>query len=151
MIVWDQHPAYLAVAEQILGIKFDQRTVTWLTSKDQDGNILGVVVFSRFTEGNCEITIAALSPHFLSKDFVTKACFYVFGQLACRRVTAIIAVGNDKSLRLAQQLGFGIEGTLRNWFPQSDAYILGLLPENCKWLKDRKTWIPHKHQQLRTL
>lgn len=136
MIDFAQHPAYLAFAETLLGVKFDPRTVTWLTSKSQNGSILGVVVFSRFTAGNCEITVAAVSPRFISKSFAFAVATYPFIQMNCRRVTAIIAVENVKSLSLAQQLGFGMEGTLKDWFPTGDAYILGLLRKNCKWLKD---------------
>lgn len=137
MICWDQNPAYLHFAESVLGVKFDPRAATWLTSLDQGSRILGVVVFSRFTTGNCEITVASRDPRFITKKFAYAVALYPFGQLGCRRVTAIIAVDNAKSLSLAEQLGFRIEGRLRDWFPSGDAYILGLLREDCKWLKDR--------------
>lgn len=144
MIDWEQNPTYLEVAEAILGVKFDRRAATWLTSKSQDGRVLGVVVFSRFTEGNCEISVAGLTPTFISKSFAFAVALYVFDhrQLNCRRVTAVIAVTNEKSLSLAQQLGFKREGTLQRWYPPKqenptgDAFILGLLREDCKWLKD---------------
>ena len=136
MIDFAQHPAYLAFAERVLGVKYDARAVTWLTSRGQNGSILGVVVFSRFTTGNCEITVAARSSHFITKRFALAVAAYPFIQMDCRRVTAIIAVENEKSLGLAQQLGFRIEGTLKEWFPSGDAKILGLLREDCKWLKD---------------
>ncbi len=136
MIDFNQHPAYLAFAEGVLQVKFDMRAVTWLTSLDQNGSILGVVVFSRFTTGNCEVTVAARTSHFLTKRFLLASCAYPFIQLGCRRVTAIIAAGNERSLSLAQQLGFKEEGELVDWFPSGNAKILGLLRKNCKWLKD---------------
>ena len=136
MIDFSQHPAYLGFAEVVLGVKFDARAVTWLTSIDQSGTILGVVVFSRFTTGNCEVTVAARTPRFLTKRFLLASCAYPFIQMDCRRVTAIVAKGHEKSLSLAQQLGFRVEGTLRDWFPSGDALILGLLRKDCKWLKD---------------
>ena len=135
MIRWEQDQAYLHYAENILGVKFDPRAATWLTSCDQSGRILGVVVFSRFSDGNCEITVAAQSKQFISKRFGLAVAFYAFEQLGCRRVTAVIAVGNEKSLNLAQQLGFRIEGRLVSWYASGDAFILGLLKSDCKWLK----------------
>lgn len=135
MIDWTQNPVALQYAESLLGVRFDPRAATWLTSCDQSGRILGVVVFSRFTNGNCEITVAARDPRFISKKFGLAVAFYAFGQLECRRVTAIIAVGNEKSLNLAEQLGFRIEGRLREWYSSGDAFILGLLKDDCKWLK----------------
>jgi RimJ/RimL family protein N-acetyltransferase len=136
VIDYTQNPAYLAVAERILGQKFDPRTVVTLTSKDQNDNILGVVVFSRFTTGTCEISVAAQSPRFISKTFAYAVAVYPFIQLGYKRVTAIVAVDNSASLNLAQRLGFKMEGRLRDWFPNSDAFILGLLRDDCKWLKD---------------
>lgn len=136
MIDFTQRPEYLAWAEARLGQKFDRRSVTWLTSLSQSGNILGVVVFSRFTTGNCEITVVSASPAFLSKGLIRASVVYTFVQMNMRRVTAFIAVSNEKSLSLAQRLGFRIEGTVRSWFPTGDAYILGLLREECVWYKD---------------
>lgn len=136
MIDYTQSSEALAWAESILGCSFKDTPATWLTSRDQNGTILGVVIFSRFTTGNCEITVASSTPRFISKRFAYAVALYPFVQLSCRRVTAFVAVDNEKSLRLAQQLGFRIEGTVKEWFPNSDAYILGLLRKDCKWIKD---------------
>ena len=134
---WEQNPDHLRFAEERLGVKFDPRAVTWLTSLDQSGRIIGVVVFSRFTAGNCELTAVSTDVKWLSKGMLLSVVLYVFEQLACRRVTAIVAVGNEKSLNLAQQLGFRIEGRLQDWYSSGDALILGLLRKDCKWLKDK--------------
>lgn len=136
MIDFSQNRSHLAYAERVLGVSFSHTPATWLTSLDQQGNILGVAVFSRFTTGNCEITVASSSPRFISKSFALAVAAYPFLQLACRRVTAIIAEDNIRSLKLAQRLGFQVEGTLRDWFPGGNAKILGLLRQDCEWLKD---------------
>jgi RimJ/RimL family protein N-acetyltransferase len=136
MIDFAQHPRYLHWAEEQLGQSFSGIPAAWLTSIDQTGSILGVVIFSRFTTANCEITVASSSPRFLSRRLIQAAAVYAFIQMEKRRVTAFIAVGNDKSLSLAQRLGFRVEGIAKSWFPASDAYILGLTREECKWLKD---------------
>lgn len=136
MIDYSQNVATLQWAERVLGVSFQHTPATWLTSRSTTGTILGVVVFSRFTPGNCEITVASQSPRFITKDFAYAVTAYAFMQLKCRRVTAFIAVGNDRSLKLAQRLGFRHEGTVRDWFPTSDAHVLGLLADDCKFLKD---------------
>jgi RimJ/RimL family protein N-acetyltransferase len=133
MIDYAQRPEHLKWAESLLGQRFDARAACWLTSLDQTGKILGVVIFSRFTTGNCEITVASVDPRFISKRFAFAVAAYPFLQLDCRRVTAFIAVENAKSLSLAQRLGFRIEGTARDWFPTGDAHILGLLRQDCKF------------------
>lgn len=136
MIDWRQNRDYLTWAENRLGQKFDERAATWLTSVSQTGSILGVVIFSRFTTGNCEISIVGDGSRFLTKKLILACVYYVFVQLDKRRVTAFIAVGNEKSLSLAQRLGFRVEGVARNWYPDGDANILGLIREDCKWLKE---------------
>lgn len=139
MIDYAQKLQYLAWAEALLKQKFDPRAAVWLTSLSQSGTILGVVIFSRFTTGNCEITAASASPRFLTKGFLYACIGYAFGQMEMRRVTAFVAVDNRKSLSLALQLGFRPEGVMREWFPSSDAHALGLLRDDCltKWLKDK--------------
>lgn len=135
MIDFSQNVAVLQWAERILGVSFQHTPATWLTSKDHAGNILGVVIFSRFTTGNCEVTVAAQDPRFITRELAAAVAVYAFRQLNCRRLTAIISVDNAKSLKLAQRLGFRIEGTLRDWFPSGNAHVLGFLAEDLPRLR----------------
>lgn len=132
-----QNPRYLLWAEERLGVKFDPRTVSLLTNLDKDGSILGVVVFSRFFDNrHCELTVVSDgSRRFITKAFAIAVAHYLWCQCNFERVTAIIAVENSRSLNLAEQLGFQVEGRLRRWYRSGDAFILGLLREDCKWLK----------------
>jgi RimJ/RimL family protein N-acetyltransferase len=132
----EQNPYYLELVRELLGVTFDPASARWLTSLDQNGRVLGIVVFSRFNDQAAEITVVSRSPRFLSRKFFITCLAYAFRQCKLRRVTAFIQVGNSKSLSLAQQLGFREEGIARKWFSTGDAHILGLLPEDCKWLKE---------------
>lgn len=144
MIEYTQDPAYLAWAERALGVSFKGQPVRWLTSKDRNGSILGVVVFSRSNTWGCEVTVAASTPRFLSREMLQACLAYLFVTCQYRRVTAIVNRKNLKSLSLAQRLGFQIEGVARNWFGDDDACILGLLPQDFygtnrksfSWLKE---------------
>lgn len=135
MIDFAQRPAYLQYASKTLGVTFDPKTAVTLTRLDQHGNILGVVIFSRFTIGNCEVTVSG-TPGWLSRDLILASLAYVFGQMQLRRVTAFVAAGNERSLSLAQRLGFKREGIARQWFAGHDAIMLGMLREDCHWLKE---------------
>jgi hypothetical protein len=136
MIDWTQRAEYLKWANSRLGTHFDSATATTLTSLAQDGSILCVVIFSRFTRSNCEVT--AVGDRGITRSFLKAIFVYAFVQCGLRRMTAFIAVDNEKSLNRAQRLGFRMEGVARDWFPQSDAYLLGLLRDDClkTWLKD---------------
>lgn len=137
LVDFEQRLEYLDFASRLLGVSFIPSQVSWLTSLDSSGRVLGVAVFSRFNDSakSCEITVASVDPRFLSRRFFKTGLAYVFGQCEIKRVTAFIAVENEKSLNLARQLGFQVEGRARKWFASGDAWMLGLLPDECKWLE----------------
>lgn len=138
MIDFAQRLAYLEWANSRLGTHFDAGTAVTLTSLDQRDKILAVVIFSRFTKSNCEVTLVVGDRAGGTRHLIRACAVYAFVQCALRRVTAFIAVDNEVSLKQAQRLGFGIEGRARDWFPQGDAFILGLLRDDCiaRWLKE---------------
>lgn len=150
MVDFEQNPEALAWAEKRLGVVFGAEPARWLTSRSTDGTILGVVIFSRFTTGNCEVTVVG-EPGFITKSFAYAVAWYVFGQLDQRRATAIIAVDKSKSLNLAQRLGFRIEGTLKEWYSTGDAYILGILRKDCSFYKDITDGQPQRTQRTRSM
>lgn len=135
MIDYSQSRDALDWVAERLGVNFRLTEATWLTARGQHGSILGVAIFSRFAQGNCEVTVV-LRDTFLPRNLLLHSVAYVFGQLKCRRATAFIAVDNAKSLSAAQRLGFRIEGTCKQWFPSGDAHVLGILREDCIYFKD---------------
>lgn len=137
MTDFSQRPHYLRWAERVLGVDFTGTPATWLTQLDQRGNILGIVVFSRFTKTGCEVTLVVPEPKLVLRSLYYAGMCYLFTQCDYQRVTAFIAVDNEQSISLAQRLGFRNEGRAREWFPTGDAFIFGLLRSEFKWLKDR--------------
>lgn len=133
-IVWEQKPEYLEFANKLLNVNFLSKDVTWLASVDDGDNILGVVVYSRFSRKNCEMSVAAASPKFLNKRALKAFFGYPFYQLGCNRVTAVVETTNRHALEFDKRLGFRVEGLLQRWFENSDGIIMGLLKEECKWL-----------------
>jgi RimJ/RimL family protein N-acetyltransferase len=134
-IEWEQNPERLAWVEATLQVKFPQSDVTWLSSVGEGGELFGVVVYSRFTASGCEMSVAAASPRFLSRNILRDFFSYPFLQLGKLRVTAVVEHTNAHSLQFNRRLGFRAEGLLRNWFGQDrHGIVLGMLKEECKWL-----------------
>ena len=82
---------------------------------------------------------------------------YPFVQCNCHRILVTVKDGNKQSIKLAEKLGFQKEGTLRQMFPPDDAVLLGMLRNECKWLKIKgnKKWLnldrklhPHRIRQI---
>lgn len=134
ILEWGQVEAHLLFVEQALRVKFDRKNVTWLSSVTADGEVLGVVVYSRFSAHNCEMSVVAASPRFLSRKLLQAFFGYPFNQLQCSRVTAVVETTNPHSYNFNCRLGFRVEGCLRKWFGHCDGIIMGMLKEECKWL-----------------
>lgn len=97
--------------------------------------LLGSVSLADVAEGAAEIgywTAAHARGRGVSTEAVGAVCRWGFAVLGLQRVTWLAHVGNTASRRVAEQAGFVVEGTLRQYLPQRgerrDAWIGGLLP-----------------------
>ena len=133
-IDWSQNLSHLLWAEEQLQVQFSSTEVKWISVTDDAGVLLGVVIYTRFTVTNCEMSVAAASPKFLSRRALKAFFGYPFHQLGLQRVTSVISADNLRSYKLCRGLGFSVEGCLRKWFSPLDGVVLGLLKEDCKWL-----------------
>lgn len=136
MIDFSQQPRYLQWANRRLGTNFTNDAAVSLTSLDQDGSILGVVIFSRFTPWGCELSTVFDDKRGVTPRLLKAAFIYAFIQCGLSRISVFVAADNEKSLNHAQRLGFRKEGVARAWYGDRDAHLLGLLRQDCKWLKD---------------
>ena len=128
---------------------FDQQIAKWVAERTKvvnfgparaigvvrDGQIVAGAVYSNFREGNIEASFAADDRRWASRAILRGLFVYPFLQLKCRRLTCIVAADNEKSLKLCTGVGFQIEGRCRRVFGPVDGIILGMLPEECKWIK----------------
>jgi RimJ/RimL family protein N-acetyltransferase len=138
VIDWTQRPGYLAWANERLHAGFKPGEDITLTSLSQEGSILAIVVFSGFTEWNCEVSAVVADAKGFTRRFIRAFLGYAFYQMKLARITAFVAEDNPKSLDLAQRLGFKVEGRARAWTGSKDAFLLGLLHDDAMklWFKD---------------
>ena len=129
-----QDIAYLSWANEKLGVNFNPKDVTWLTALDLKGDIAGVVVYSRHSTSNCEMSVVATNPRFLTPGTLKIFFGYPFNQLNYRRVMVVAEHTNKHAIQFQRRLGFVPEGYLRAWFPEADGVLMGMLKDECKWL-----------------
>jgi hypothetical protein len=106
----------------------------------KDGKAVCVVLYNWFRimrEGNdCRVIIVADDPSWCLPGVLAELFRYPFEVAGCVRLTAIIRDGNTRSLKLCKGLGFRQEGVLRRGHNgKTNAIILGMLKEECKWLQ----------------
>ena len=136
MIDTSGHPALLQFANEILEVNFLPEECRWIASVTEDMQIMGVVVYSRWTKHNCEMSVASVTPRFLTRSFLKVVFGYPFNELNFARVTAVVEADNHKALDMNRGLGFKDEGILRNWYGENrNGVVMGMLKDECKWLK----------------
>jgi RimJ/RimL family protein N-acetyltransferase len=113
-----------------------------------DGYAIGVhdgaalvagVVYSGFTEDNCEMSIAAETPRWAQRGVIRALLHYPLVQFELRRVTAMVPHDAARTLRFLRGVGFKQEGTLRDWFaPRVHGAVMGFLRRDFDRLFIRK-------------
>lgn len=102
-----------------------------------DDGLRAVSVFERFTEGDCHIHIATTGTGFaMSRAFVVASFMFPFVQLRQRRLTGLVPAKNARALRFNLNLGFQIEGRMRETHPDDDTIIMGMLRRECRFLRE---------------
>lgn len=86
------------------------------------------IAYSDFTDGNCQIHMAATTPRWAQRGVIRALLHYPFEQAGMRRVTTLTPHDNARALRFNRGLGFVQEGTIRQLFgPKSHGVVMGLL------------------------
>lgn len=106
-----------------------------IAALDENGFLLGAVVYDSFTPYDCCLHIALADKRCVTRRNIRAVFAYPFEQLHLARVTAQIAPSNARSLVLARHLGFLHEGTKRKGLGDESELIFGLTREECRrWL-----------------
>jgi RimJ/RimL family protein N-acetyltransferase len=101
------------------------------------GELVAAMAVGGKERGNVEITFAADSPKWATRDTIRRMMAWPFDQLDCHRVTTRIAASNKRAIRFNEGIGFRREGVIREgWGPGEDAVLLGLLrSEAPEWMR----------------
>ena len=100
----------------------------------RDGRVAGGVAFNNHR--GFDVHMSAVLDCALSRSELRVLCDYAFGQLGCRRVTAVTGKKNKKARKALEVIGFTLEGVLKRGLDGfEDAMVFGLLKEQCRWNK----------------
>lgn len=96
------------------------------------GAIMGAVMFSKYANGNIEMTCAG-EVGWIDRKALRLIYAYPFQQLQCRRVTARVHAANAVMRSYCTRMGFKPEGVLREAIDGADLHLFGMLRKECKW------------------
>lgn len=105
---------------------------------ERNGELQAVVVYNNYSTYNVSMHIAAVpGRRWMTKSYLL-ACFrYPFIQLGVHRVTGLVPARNQTALDFDLHLGFREEGRMRNCLGDDDLIVLGMLKEECRWIRGR--------------
>ena len=101
-----------------------------------NGEIIAAMALGGWERGNIEVSFAADSPRWATRDTIRRMMAWPFQQLNCHRVTTRISANNRRAIRFNEGIGFKREGIIREgWGPGEDAILFGLLrSEAPQWM-----------------
>lgn len=103
--------------------------------------LLAAVAYTNYTGYDLELTIAADSPKWCTRNSVYEILKHPFLTNKCIRVTAKVAKHNKKSRQLVEGVGFKLEGVVRKGMKDDDLCVYGLLYEEAlPWLTLKETY-----------
>lgn len=102
-----------------------------------EGNLLGGCLYQNYTGpgGSIGIHVASYHERWINRDILWICFHYPFVQLNCKKLFGQVPVTNRKALEFDLNLGFKIEATISDVFPDGDLYVISMLREDCRWLK----------------
>lgn len=108
-------------------------TLGWI----DNGKLIAGVTFIGYDGVNVWMDCAAEpGSRWLDRRGLWAIFHYVFEQLRCTRVSAMIPESNDKSIKLVEQAGFTLEASLARAAPGGeDMKVFRMFREDCRWLK----------------
>jgi RimJ/RimL family protein N-acetyltransferase len=129
-----QLDAVISYMHEKTGGKFDASLCSGFAVLSDNKEFVAGIVLSNYRTHDIEISCATESS-IAWRPHVMKAVFqYVFGQLSCVRCTAIVTKGNKRCREFLNDLGFTLEGNVRNGYDgKRDALIYGLLAAECRY------------------
>lgn len=119
------------------GSYFDPEHMTAIGNLD-DGKVLGGAVYSNYTGVNGSVLVnVAGKGNWMTRDLIYTAFAYPFNQLKVRKLMAMVASSNRKSLKFNTKMGFVPEAVIPEAMPDGDMFIMSMTRDQCRWLDDK--------------
>jgi RimJ/RimL family protein N-acetyltransferase len=133
MIQFDDPEHGYAIAEAA-HTTFNPAVDRVISRVDEEGELLGGVIYTAFTEASIHLHMAGFRDHWANRDLLWCIFDYPFNQLGCKKVFGQVAETNTKALEIDLRLGFKIVTKIDDVYPDGGVYVLSMDKADCKWL-----------------
>lgn len=103
--------------------------------REMNGELVAGMIYESMNPVNVFCHIAGEGNAWLNREFLWMIFDYPFRQLGVKRMSAPIASTNQACLNFVNKLGFELEATLHDAYPDGDILIYKMTAEKCRWLE----------------
>lgn len=100
----------------------------------KDGEIIAGVMYNHYTGKAVDASIV-IEKMVVDRRFWEIIFDYPFNQLGVEKIICYVSSGNQKSLNLAEKLGFKVSGRIPDVYEDGDMLIVTLVRQDCEWLR----------------
>lgn len=108
--------------------------VDMCAARVEKGVLYGGVIYQAYTKASMSIHMAGFRQNWCNRDMVWVAFHYPFVQLGVNKLFGQVGVHKPEVLKIDLQLGFKIEATIKDVYPEGDMLLLSMYKKDCRWL-----------------
>lgn len=103
-------------------------------SRERDGKLLGGVIYEGYTGSIIFAHQAGFDKYWMSRDMLWMLFDFPFNQLRCKKLCGTIPSNSLDLLAYNKKLGFKVEATIADGYPEGNLLVMSMKREDCRWL-----------------
>ena len=117
------------------GSGFDPEINYCISRTDKVGELLGGVIYTNYTGRSVMGHIAGFAPRWLTPQMMFVIHDFPFNLLKVERIFVTVPTPNERSLSVAEKMGFAWVTTIPAVVVGGDLDVLSMSRKGCRWLK----------------
>jgi RimJ/RimL family protein N-acetyltransferase len=117
------------------GVGFDTEIDFCLSRITEKGELLGGVTYTNYAGRSVMAHIAGFHPRWMTPEFMWIMHDFPFNQLKVERILVTVPTTNERSMTIAQKMGFTWIATIPAVVVGGDLDVLSMSRITCKYLK----------------
>jgi RimJ/RimL family protein N-acetyltransferase len=103
----------------------------------EKGKLYGGIIYKDYTgkNGSVAMHVAAFLPRWVNRTILWVAFDYPFNQLGVKKVFGQVPADNEAALKFDLNLGFKVEGQIKDVYPSGDMLLLSMYRAECRFLQ----------------
>lgn len=133
MLRWNAPHAVNLITEWT-SVPFIPKLHTCVARYNRHDQLMGGVFFTDYNVASVQIHVAAFQHNWLNRELLWTVFDLPFNVFNVRKLLGLVRSTNKRAIRLDLKLGFVLETTVKDVFPDGDMLVFSMLRENCRWL-----------------